>query len=252
MITLRKTIFMTFALIMLMLSFTAIASASEKGHASWYGEVFHGKKTASGEVFNMYDYTAAHNDYEFGTKLRVTNVENNKSVVVRVNDRGPYSGNRIIDLSKKAFSEIASLDDGVIKVKVEKVSDDIDTPVEDHTDDEVVIDDDYDDDDDIHIDMGDSDAEDELTQEDDEDPRLKYYYRVQFGAFSIRNNAIKYAKELINKNIKVKVYKVKYKSGKEYYKIISDKRYDKLENAYSKIDAYKRAGLDCFVVKLNF
>lgn len=234
-----------------MICLATVITASETGHASWYGEVFHGKKTASGEIFNMYDYTAAHNKYEFGTKVKVTNVENKKSVVVKINDRGPYSGNRIIDLSKKAFSEIASLDDGVIKVKLEKVSDDIDTPVEDHTDDEVVIDD-GEDEEDIHIDTGDVDGEDELTVEDEEHPKIKYYYRIQFGAFSIRDNAIEFAKELINKNIKVKVYKVKYKSGRELFKIISDKKYDKLEQAYSKIDSYKESGLDCFVVKLNF
>ena len=85
--------------------------------ASWYGETHHGKFTASGEKYNMYDYTAAHKTLKLGTKLLITNTKNGKSVIVRVNDRGPYVKGRDLDLSKKAFSDIASLNSGIINVK---------------------------------------------------------------------------------------------------------------------------------------
>jgi rare lipoprotein A len=70
-----------------------------RGTVSYYGEEFHGRKTASGEIYNMYAYTAAHKSLPFGTKIQVTNVENNRSVIVRINDRGPFVSGRILDLS---------------------------------------------------------------------------------------------------------------------------------------------------------
>ncbi len=74
--------------------------AFQRGTASWYGPGFHGRKTASGERFNSYDMTAAHPSLPFGTKLKVVNETNGRSVVVRVNDRGPFAHRRIIDLAK--------------------------------------------------------------------------------------------------------------------------------------------------------
>ena len=87
------------------------ASAEEakplgKGVASWYGPGFHGKKTANGERFNTNDLTAAHKTLPFGTKVRVTNEQTGKSVVVRINDRGPYAHGRVIDLSKAAAEAV--------------------------------------------------------------------------------------------------------------------------------------------------
>jgi rare lipoprotein A len=74
----------------------------KKGRASWYGPGFHGKRTASGERFNQNALTAAHRSLPFGTKVKVTNAHNGRSVIVRINDRGPFHGGRIIDLSKAA------------------------------------------------------------------------------------------------------------------------------------------------------
>lgn len=91
----------------------------QKGEASWYGPRFNGKKTASGEIFNMNAFTAAHKKLAFGTKVRVTNLNNNKSVVVRINDRGPYKKGRIIDLSRKAAIQIDLVKEGVAPVKIE-------------------------------------------------------------------------------------------------------------------------------------
>ncbi len=91
----------------------------QKGEASWYGPGFNGKKTASGETFNMNKLTAAHRTLKFGTIVRVTNLKNNKQVEVVINDRGPVSKSRIIDLSKKAAKELNIIDSGVAKVKIE-------------------------------------------------------------------------------------------------------------------------------------
>lgn len=91
------------------------------GKASYYGDEFHGKKTASGETYDKWKFTCAHRELPFGTRVRVTNQTNSKSVIVRVNDRGPFVKGRIIDLSFVAAREIAMIKEGIIKVKIEVV-----------------------------------------------------------------------------------------------------------------------------------
>jgi rare lipoprotein A len=89
-------------------------------HASYYADKFHGRRTASGALFDMNKYTAAHKKFPFGTKLRVTNEANGESVIVEVTDRGPFVRSREIDLSKKAFMEIAKNKGvGVMTVSIE-------------------------------------------------------------------------------------------------------------------------------------
>lgn len=89
-------------------------------HASYYADKFHGRRTASGALFDMNKYTAAHKKFPFGTKLRVTNEANGESVIVEVTDRGPFVKSREIDLSKKAFMEIArNKGVGVMNVTIE-------------------------------------------------------------------------------------------------------------------------------------
>ena len=95
--------------------------AIEKGKASYYADKYHGRTTASGEVFNQRALSAAHQTLGFGSRVKVTNLSNNKSVIVTINDRGPFIRGRIIDLSKKAFSQIASVKQGVIDVTVERL-----------------------------------------------------------------------------------------------------------------------------------
>ncbi len=92
---------------------------TQNGTASWYGIPFHGRKTASGEYYDMYALTAAHKTVELGTFAKVTNKKNGKSVVVKINDRGPYVKGRIIDLSKAAAKEIGMVQDGLAEVKIE-------------------------------------------------------------------------------------------------------------------------------------
>ncbi len=93
-----------------------------EGTASWYGPKFHGKKTASGEIFDMYELTAAHKSLPMGTKCVVTNLDNGKSVVVRINDRGPFAKERVIDLSYASAKVIGMIHSGTIRVRVEVLS----------------------------------------------------------------------------------------------------------------------------------
>jgi rare lipoprotein A len=88
--------------------------------ATWYGKAFHGNTTTSGKIFDMNAMTCANNIFPFGTKLKVTNVENKKSVIVEVTDRGDMP-NHVIDLSQGAFSKIASLKQGRIKIKIHPI-----------------------------------------------------------------------------------------------------------------------------------
>lgn len=89
------------------------------GIASWYGPGFHGRRTANGEVFNQNELTAAHKTLPFNTKVLVTNTKNNKSVIVRINDRGPFIEGRAIDLSCESAQRIGSITQGVALVKLE-------------------------------------------------------------------------------------------------------------------------------------
>lgn len=95
----------------------------QTGVASWYGDDFHGKKTANGEIYNMGDMTAAHRTLPLPSLVRVTNLANNKQVIVRVNDRGPFAKNRIIDLSQRAAEILEYKNKGVTAVKLELLKD---------------------------------------------------------------------------------------------------------------------------------
>lgn len=90
--------------------------------ASWYGSKFHGKVTANGEVYDQMAFTAAHKCLKFGTLLKLTNPKNNKSVIVRINDRGPFIGRRDLDLSKGAALALGMVRRGVIKLEVSELS----------------------------------------------------------------------------------------------------------------------------------
>nr|WP_279232081.1 septal ring lytic transglycosylase RlpA family protein [Thermus albus] len=94
------------------------ASLFQEGLAVWYGPGFHGKRTASGEVYDMHALTAAHPSLPFGTRVRVTNLKNGRSVVVRINDRGPFGGRYIIDLSYAAAKAIGALSATRVRVEV--------------------------------------------------------------------------------------------------------------------------------------
>lgn len=90
--------------------------------ASWYGPRFHGRKTANGEIFDQEAFTAAHKKMKFGTLLKLTNPNNEKSIIVRINDRGPYIPGRELDLSRAAAEELGMLDKGVAKLDIEQIT----------------------------------------------------------------------------------------------------------------------------------
>jgi rare lipoprotein A len=104
-------------------SLAATKGSTVTGKASWYGGRFHGRKTASGERFDKRAMTAAHRELPFGTKLRVTSINTGRSVVVRINDRGPFGRReRIIDVSEAAAEALGMKSAGVVKVKLEVLS----------------------------------------------------------------------------------------------------------------------------------
>ncbi len=116
----------SFILIISMISFSSCARIAlpppepvQTGMASWYGHDFHGKTTSSKEVYDMYDLTAAHRNLPFGTYVMVTNLNNGKSVTVRINDRGPFVEGRIIDLSYAAAKALDMIGPGVVPVKID-------------------------------------------------------------------------------------------------------------------------------------
>ena len=119
---------LTAVIVAILISLPMSASArvkkghTQKGIASYYSDALHGRKTASGEVYNKRILSAAHKSLPLGTKVRVTKVSNGKSVVVRVNDRGPFVKGRIIDLSRRAARNLGIINSGVAKVQVEVLS----------------------------------------------------------------------------------------------------------------------------------
>jgi rare lipoprotein A len=97
------------------------AGYDEVGMASWYGSDFHGKKTANGQTYNMYGLSAAHKTLPLGTRVRVTRLSNNTSVILVVNDRGPFVSGRILDLSYGAAKQLGMVRDGVAKVRISAI-----------------------------------------------------------------------------------------------------------------------------------
>jgi rare lipoprotein A len=94
----------------------------EEGQASWYGVPFNGRRTSNGEIYNMYDFTAAHRTLPFNSMMRVTNLTNGLQTEVRINDRGPFVAGRVIDLSYSAAKAIGMIGPGVAAVRLEMIS----------------------------------------------------------------------------------------------------------------------------------
>ncbi|MEZ4845707.1 MAG: septal ring lytic transglycosylase RlpA family protein [Bdellovibrionota bacterium] len=101
---------------------------NEEGYASWYGDKFHGRKTASGETYDMYAMTAAHRQAPFGTNVKVINLDTGRETIVKINDRGPFVRGRIIDLSRKAAEQIGMIGNGTARVRLEFLKQSPDRP----------------------------------------------------------------------------------------------------------------------------
>ncbi len=111
-----SSIVLTATLALAAVPLEASANSKQVGTASWYGPGFHGRKTASGKRFNQHALTAAHRSLPLGTRAKVTNLTNGKAVLVTINDRGPYHGGRVIDLSRAAAQRLAM--DGTARVSI--------------------------------------------------------------------------------------------------------------------------------------
>jgi rare lipoprotein A len=114
----EKNMMKSFLLIFSVFIYNTV-EANQTGIASWYGGNFQGRKTASGSIFNTHKLTAAHKTIKLGSKVKVTNLNNRKSVIVLINDRGPYIKGRILDLSHAAKTMLSM--DGLAKVSIEKL-----------------------------------------------------------------------------------------------------------------------------------
>jgi rare lipoprotein A len=121
-ITKKPSILFMLLLLLLVLAQGLQAEEFQRGIASWYGGKFQGRRTASGEVFDTYQFTAAHRTLPFGTVVKVTNLENRRAVTVRINDRGPFVDGRVIDLSYAAANTLDMVRSGVARVGLEIVS----------------------------------------------------------------------------------------------------------------------------------
>lgn len=190
-----------------------LASASgfsESGRASWYGPDFHGKKTASGETYNKYAYTAAHKTLPFGTRVSVKNLENGLSTTVVINDRGPFKSGRIIDLSYSAAQKINMVGTGTARVKITAVG---------------------------------SVTNSSQTTVATKSTTTSGKYFVQVAAYSVHDNAIKTAKKLSNTGYKYKIQQ----SGVVYNVLVGP--YNSRANATTARDKLRKTYSGAFIVE---
>jgi len=170
--------------------------------ASWYGKPFHGRQTASGEVYNMYGLSAAHKHLPFGTRLHITNPKNSKSTVVTINDRGPFVRGRDLDLSLGAARKLDMVEDGVIVVGVRVLNPD-------------------------------SSYSRELTNED-------RGYAIQLASFSERAGAEKFKQSMIANYPAARITTVK-SGGKTLYRVLVGS-FDSRKSASNELHQLKAAG----------
>lgn len=191
----------------------------QEGLASWYGPDFHGKKTSNGEIYDMHAMTAAHKTLPLGTSVAVVNQQNGRQAVVRINDRGPFVGERIIDLSYEAASRLGVVGPGTAPVRIEALG------------------------------IAGTDEQGNVTYR----PVASYdtgNYAVQIGAFTVDENArrlaMKYRQQLGQATVKQG-----WVDGRLFYRVWVG-RYDSLSAAYAAKDTFGNAGYgSCFVVALD-
>ncbi|BAI81530.1 rare lipoprotein A [Deferribacter desulfuricans SSM1] len=191
--------------------YTKISHFQQVGIASWYGKEEHGKLTASGERFNMYDLTAAHKLLPLGSYVHVKNLENGKEVDVRINDRGPFISGRIIDLSYAAAKKIGIVEKGTAKVKITLLSESPD-----------------------------------FYQVKGERYNLdKGNFAIQIGSFKVYNNAYKLSKQFRNSRIEKA-----YIHGNTFYRV-QITGFNSLEKAQKGLNDIKYRFPGAFIVSLD-
>lgn len=160
----------------------------ERGIASWYGKKFHGRRTSSGETYNMYAMTAAHKTLPLPTYVRVTNLSNNRTIVVRVNDRGPFHENRIIDLSYTGATKLGMLKQGTALVEVQVID-----PTQPTSTSELKV------------------------TSDRVDAQVRLF--LQIGAFSYRHNAENLKKQVVEIADEIVLIEKVIRNGKTIYRV---------------------------------
>ncbi|THB79022.1 MAG: septal ring lytic transglycosylase RlpA family protein [Desulfobacteraceae bacterium] len=201
--------------------YTPLKSAkgfSQKGIASWYGKKFHGRKTANGEIYNMYAMTAAHKTLPMGTWVRVFNLENNRRIDIRINDRGPFVSGRIIDLSYTGAKKLGMANQGTAKVKL--------------------------------VALGRATAYSLKTSKPVKYEAVDYWkgnFTVQVGAFQVKSNAVNFKKKLSRrfKNAHIMVHR----DWRGTFYRVRIMKYSNLKHAMDFAEKYKNSGLgNAFVV----
>jgi rare lipoprotein A len=206
----------------------------QKGRASYYAHDFHGRKTANGEKFNMNAFTAAHKTLDFNCLVKVINTENNRSVVVRINDRGPYYKNRILDLSRMAAHKLGIVKNGTARVKLEVIG------YHNKTEDEQVT-------------KNDEFAFEEFApgsfyNRKGESQQLEGY-GVQIGAFKDKENAVKTCLNFEIKGFRSFIKVLENGNGRLYRIIVGVcKNEQRAEKVYKKL---KRKGWNGFITKYS-
>ncbi len=192
----------------------------QDGVASWYGKDFHGRKTSNGEIYDMYAMTAAHKTLPMNVHVKVTNLSNQRSTVVRVNDRGPFVDKRIIDLSYSAAKELGVVGPGTAPVRVEALG---------------------------YREPATSSANITYRQPDSYEVGP---FMVQVGAFTVSENAQRLAAQLKDRFGAAKVVEA-WVHGKQFYRVRAG-RYDTLAQATDALSQFASGGYhNCFVVAAN-
>ncbi len=189
----------------------AYVGYQETGIASWYGSDFHGRPTASGEIYNMYAMTAAHKTLPLGTYVKVTNLENGRSVIVKINDRGPFVKGRIIDLTYAAAKKLGMAKKGIARVRITVVK----SPF--------------------------------LYK----NSRFHYsrYYAVQIASFTIYSNAKSFKKILSRYFIKTYI-KSTYVNGRKFYRVLIG-NYRRRSSAEKILKKALKLGYDGFIIEID-
>jgi len=215
-------------LLLLLLPICAVAQDAvgyvQTGIASYYGRRFHGKKTSNGEKFNMWALTAAHKTIPVNSKVKVTNLSNKKSVIVRINDHGPHAKGRIIDLSRAAAAQIGMIEKGTARVKVEVIAvDDRPDYAKDHGNTEFFA---------VSVDKA------ELTG-----------YAIQVASFESMSNMIHHLERLKKAGIENAYVQMATVAGKLVHRIVIGD-YDTEEAAAWKLKTLKEEGFNGFVTRI--
>jgi len=219
--------------------------------ASFYAKKFHGKLTASGETFDMYKMTAAHKTLPFGTIVKVTNLTNNESIVVKINDRGPFVANRVLDLSYAAAKKLGYINKGLARVKAEVIK------LGDNSRRQASA---------ANINEEEAPAENTTTNNENQTPENTSamviapnneqsaeqrasgrLLRIQLGAFKSKENAQQHLEKLKTLGITAEVVEVR-SMDHYYYKVYTLEKFRELSKAMQVLDTIRAKNVECFII----